>query len=158
MRVRPAREGDAEAACSVLRRSITELCRDDHRGDAATLAAWLANKTPAHVRAWIGDPNNYLLIAEGDGVILGVAAMQNSGRISLNYVSPDARFRSVSKALVRALEDKARELGLPACSLESTETARRLYLSIGYSDAGPPTPGFGVSLCHPMVKTLVPKT
>jgi GNAT superfamily N-acetyltransferase len=73
-------------------------------------------------------------------------------------VSPDARFRGVSKALMRALEDGARELGLPACSLESTETARRFYLSIGYSEAGPPTQGFGVSLCHPMVKTLAPRT
>lgn len=141
----------------ILRRSIIELCRDDHQDDAATLAAWLANKTPAHVHAWIGDTDNYLLIAEADGAVLGVAAMRNSGRISLNYVSPAARFRGVSKALLRALEDRARELGLLACSLESTQTARRFYLSIGYSEAGPPTPGFGVSLCHPMVKALVPK-
>ena len=154
MRIRKAREEDAEAACVVLRRSITELCRDDYRGDAPTLAAWLANKTPENVRAWIGEPNSHVLVADDNGTILGVAAIQSTGRISLNYVSPDARFRGVSKALMRALEAKASELGLATCTLESTETARRFYLSMGYSEAGPSIPGFGVGICYPMTKAL----
>jgi GNAT superfamily N-acetyltransferase len=95
-----------------------------------------------------------MLVAVNGGAILGVAAIQSSGRISLNYVSPDARFRGVSKALMRALEAKASELGLATCTLESTETARRFYLSMGYGEAGPSTPGFGVGICYPMIKTL----
>jgi GNAT superfamily N-acetyltransferase len=154
MRIRKAREEDAEAACVVLRRSIAELCRDDYRGDAPTLAAWLANKTPENVRAWISEPNSHLLVADDNGTILGVAAIQSTGRISLNYVSPDARFRGVSKALTRALEAKASELGLATCTLESTETARRFYLSMGYSETGPSVPGFGVGICYPMTKAL----
>ena len=150
MLIRKAREEDAEAASVVLRRSITELCRDDYRGDAPTLAAWLANKTPENVRVWIGEPNSHVLVADDGGAILGVAAIQSTGRISLNYVSPDARFRGVSKALMRALEAKAVELGLSTCTLESTETAHRFYLSMGYSDAGPSIPGFGVGICYPM--------
>jgi N-acetylglutamate synthase-like GNAT family acetyltransferase len=153
MQVRRARTEDAEAACILLRRSITELCHDDHRGDGPTLALWLANKTPQNVRTWIGDPNTYVLVAD-DGAILGVAAMQSSGRISLNYVSPDARFRSVSKALMRGLEAKALELGLAVCTLESTGTARRFYLALGYREAEPPRAGFGVTLCYPMIKVL----
>ena len=97
MQIRKACEEDAEAACVVLRRSITELCRDDYRGDAATLAAWLANKTPENVRAWIGERNSHVLVADDGCAILGVAAIQSTGRISLNYVSPDARFRGVRK-------------------------------------------------------------
>lgn len=154
MIMREAREEDAEAACHVLRRSITELCHVDYRGDGPTLAAWLANKTPENVRTWIGNPDNYMLVADSGGAILGVAAIQSSGRISLNYVSPNARFRGVSKALMRALEARASELGLVACTLESTGTARQFYLSMGYSEAGPSTPGFGVGLCYPMIKVL----
>jgi len=74
MRIRKAREEDAEAACVVLRRSITELCRDDYRGDAPTLAAWLANKTPENVRSWVREPDNHELVADDDGAILGVSA------------------------------------------------------------------------------------
>jgi GNAT superfamily N-acetyltransferase len=157
MIVRQAREEDAEAACAVLRRSITELCRDDYRGDAATLAAWLANKTPENMRAWIGSRDNYMLVTDEGGTILGVGGMQRQGRISLNYVSPDARFRGVSKALMQALEAKASGIGLAACTLESTETARQFYLAIGYSENGPATTGFGVSVCYPMIKMLASK-
>ena len=154
MQVRQARAEDAEAACVVLRRSITELCRDDYRGDGPTLAAWLADKTPENVRTWIGNPDSHVLVADEGGAILGVAALQNTGRISLNYVSPDARFRGVSKALMRALEARASELGVAACTLESTETARQFYLSMGYREAGPTTAGFGLGVCHPMIKVL----
>lgn len=52
MEIRRATPEDAEAACQVLRRSITELCIADHQGDAQSLAAWLANKTPENVRRW----------------------------------------------------------------------------------------------------------
>ena len=100
MQIRQAREEDAEAACVVLRRSITELCRADHQDDGPSLAKWLANKTPENVRTWIGNPDNHMLVADDDGAILGVAAIQRSGKITLNYVSPDARFRGVSKALM----------------------------------------------------------
>jgi len=44
--VRTATPEDAEAACAVIRRSIVECCIEDHHGDSALLAAWLANKTP----------------------------------------------------------------------------------------------------------------
>jgi predicted GNAT family acetyltransferase len=157
MQIRKVREEDAEAACVVLRRSITELCRTDYREDAATLAEWLANKTLENVRTWIGNPGYYMLVADDGGTILGVGAIQSSGRISLNYVSPDARFRGVSKALMFGLEAKALELGLAACTLESTETARQFYLAMGYSETGPATAGFGVGICYPMVKMLAPR-
>jgi GNAT superfamily N-acetyltransferase len=121
---------------------------------AATLAAWLASKTPENVRAWIGNADNHMLVADEGGTILGIGGMQRSGRISLNYVSPGARFRGVSKALMRRLEARALELGLATSTLESTETARQFYRSIGYSEAGASTPGFGVGICYPMVKAL----
>jgi predicted GNAT family acetyltransferase len=157
MIVRTALKEDAEAACVVLRRSIIELCRADHRDDNATLAAWLANKTPENVRKWIGDANNYMLVADDDSALLGVAAVKSSGKITLNYVLPDARFRGVSKALVTGLEARALELGLEACALDSTGTARRFYFSIGYREAGTAAAGFGVSLAYPMAKQLLAK-
>jgi GNAT superfamily N-acetyltransferase len=66
------------------------------------------------------------------GTLLGVAAMTGSGKIILNYVSPEARFRGVSKALMQQLEEQASALGLSECVLETTQTALRFYLSLGY--------------------------
>ena len=157
MHIREARREDAEAACEVLRRSIVELCRDDHEDDAPTLQLWLANKTPDHVLRWIGNAGTHMLVAEEAGAILGVASLQAAtGIVLLNYVSPDARFRGVSRALMAHVEAKARELGLGALRLDSTGTARRFYRAMGFSDAGPPAPGFGRSKRHPMRKELAP--
>jgi GNAT superfamily N-acetyltransferase len=152
MRVRDACGQDAEAACAVIRRSIIELCILDHQGDLGTLAQWLANKTPARMRQWIG--THHVLVFEDEGAILGVAAMSASGNILLNYVSPDARFRGVSKALIRAVEARAAGFGLSIVTLESTSTAIGFYQAAGYVDSGPPTRGFGVTMCHPMQKNL----
>ncbi len=73
-------------------------------------------------------------VAVDDGRIAGVAAMQRTGRILLNYVSPDARFKGVSTALLAELERKARELSLAQCTLESTKTALRFYRAAGYRE------------------------
>src|SRR5262245_25531007 len=136
MHVRDAREQDADAACCVLRRSISELCVLDHQGDPATLERWLANKAPDNVRQWIG--KHHVLVAVERDVILGIAAMNASGHVLLNYVSPDARFRGVSKALLQDLEARATSLGLSRVTLQSTATASRFYRAAGYTASGPP--------------------
>jgi N-acetylglutamate synthase-like GNAT family acetyltransferase len=130
MRIREARSDDAPAACVVLRRSITELCHADHGGNEGLLEKWLSNKTLDNVTRWI--VQSHVVVAEESGTILGVAAMRDSGQITLNYVSPDARFRGVSKALMLRLEARARTLGLTECVLETTRTALRFYQSLGY--------------------------
>jgi N-acetylglutamate synthase-like GNAT family acetyltransferase len=130
MHIRQAKTDDAAAACAVLRRSITELCHADHGGDEILLGKWLSNKTVENVTRWI--LQTHFVVAEEGETILGVAAMNASGKITLNYVSPEARFRGVSKALVQQLEAQARALGLGECMLETTQTALRFYQSLGY--------------------------
>jgi ribosomal protein S18 acetylase RimI-like enzyme len=151
MEIRIARTEDAEQACTVLRRSIQDLCHADHNGDAAKLADWLSNKTPENVAAWISNPQELVFVATEGKTILGVAAMTKAGEITLNYVSPDARFRGISKALIDRLEAQARELGLDRCTLNSTETARKFYQSLGYQEQIAPANGS----CRSMAKALI---
>jgi N-acetylglutamate synthase-like GNAT family acetyltransferase len=130
--VRAATLADAAAACTVIRRSIVELCHADYGGDEAFLARWLANKTVETVGRWISQSRHFL-VAEEDGMIVGAASMTDSGKVLLNYVSPDARFRGISKRLMQALEDRARATGIAECSLDSTQTALRFYETLGYA-------------------------
>ena len=95
-----------------MRRSITELCFADHRNDQAILKRWLSNKTPEVFASWLRQPDNSLLVAVESSSILAVGAVTDAGEITLNYVSPDARFRGVSRALLAALEVRAMELGV----------------------------------------------
>jgi GNAT superfamily N-acetyltransferase len=154
MQIREARVDDAEEACRVLRRSIAELCTTDHCGNPAILDVWLANKTPENVASWIANPSSHVFIAAEGTAIVGVAAVTTAGEVTLNYVSPDSRFRGVSKALLNALEAKASDLGIDRCTLTSTETARQFYLSGGYVEQGPPVDVFGSVKSYPMVKHL----
>jgi GNAT superfamily N-acetyltransferase len=152
MHVRDACPQDAEESCSVVRRSISELCFLDHQGDAVTLQLWLANKTAANMRRWIGE--HHVLVAVDENAICGVAAMTSTGEIILNYVSPDVRFRGVSKALLQGLEARAAKLDIPVLTLRSTSTAVRFYQAAGYAAAGSPAKAFGIAVGRPMQKGL----
>jgi GNAT superfamily N-acetyltransferase len=85
---------------------------------------------------------------------LAVGSVTDAGRITLNYVLPEARFQGASKALLRALEQRARQHGCRQISLTSTETARRFYLAAGYSETGPAPGEFGTSSGYPMTRRL----
>jgi GNAT superfamily N-acetyltransferase len=154
MEIRDAVAEDAPAACEVLRRSISELCVADHGNDPMILARWLSNKTPDIIASWITQPGNSMLVAVEGRTILGVGSVTDKGEINLNYVSPDARFRGVSRALMSALEARAMQRGSGRCTLISTETARRFYLSAGYSEDGPPLRKFRTRGSYPMSKRL----
>jgi GNAT superfamily N-acetyltransferase len=154
MEIRAATPEDAPAACQVMRRSIAELCVADHRNDEAILTRWLSNKTPEVFASWITQSDNSLLVAAEGGGILGVGSVTDAGEITLNYVSPDARFRGVSRALLGALEARAVERGNTRCTLTSTETARRFYRANGYVEDGLPIGNFGTSSGYPMSNLL----
>ena len=152
--LRDAVPEDAPAACEVMRRSISELCSADHLNDAVILGRWLANKTPEIVGSWIIKPGNSVLVAvDGDGIV-AVGSVTDAGEIDLNYVSPDERFRGVSRAMVTALEARALERGADRCTLLSTETAHRFYRSAGYVEDGAPLGKFGTASSYPMSKRL----
>jgi GNAT superfamily N-acetyltransferase len=154
--IRDAMPDDGVAACHVLRESISRLCVADHGNDPAILNAWLANKTPEIVAAWATQKGSSLLLAVEGDVILAVGSVTDTGEITLNYVAPDARFRGVSRALLRALEARAAERGNSRCTLTSTETAHRFYRSAGYvDDGGMPTGKFGTSSGYPMLKEII---
>ena len=155
LEIRAATPEDAAAACQVMRRSIAELCFADHRNEEAILNRWLGNKTPEVFVSWLGQPDHSLLVAVEDGNILAVGSVTDAGEITLNYVSPDARFRGVSRALLGALEARAIERGNARCTLTSTKTARRFYQANGYVEDGLPAGNFGTSSGYPMTKLLV---
>jgi len=152
LQVRDAIASDADEACAVMRRSITELCVDDHHNDPALLAQWLANKQPDIFRSWIALPGRSFLVAVAAGRIVGVGAVTDKGEVIVNYVSPDARFRGVSRALLAALERRALDRGCAEFTLFSTATARRFYLRCGYVETGAARGDFGMQSGFPMRK------
>ena len=144
------------AACHVLRESISRLCVADHRNDPAILNAWLANKTPEIVAAWAVQKGNSLLLAvEGDAV-LAVGSVTDAGEITLNYVAPAARFRGVSRALLKRARSPSG--WSEATSVARSPAPRRRIGSISrlvIVDDGAPTGKFGTRSGYPMSKQIV---
>lgn len=151
--IRTAQASDADAACEVLRRSIIEICTEDHRGEKKLLSAWLANKTPKNLREWIGMRGNYTLVAESDGAVVGIASMYETGHVTLCYLLPEVRFTGVGKALLAGVEARARDLGLNELDLHSTRTAYDFYRRNGFEAAGTPDVIEGIA-GFPMNKKL----
>jgi len=152
MQVRPAHIADADEAIDVVRRSIRRSCELDHKNDPATLSAWLGNKTAENMRRWI--ETRAVFVAIDDERIIGVASVRADGVVFLNYVAPEARFKGATKSLIGEIEIWASRRGIACLVLESTATALRFYQSMGWTSAGPPEPGFGVTMRHPMRKAM----
>ena len=55
-----------------------------------------------------------------------------NGVILLNYVSPDYRFKCVSKAMLNHMEEFAKNIGILMCNLQITYTYKDFYNSAGY--------------------------
>jgi GNAT superfamily N-acetyltransferase len=154
--VRRATPEDAEIAVAVVRASITRLCVADHQNDPSALEAWLRSKTADNFARWVASPDEYVVVAELDSVIGGVASLHASGEIRLFYVAPDRQRVGIGTALLAALEAVAQARGLHKVVLNSTIGARAFYEHNGYFVAGQPVPGFGESHCFPYEKTILP--
>jgi N-acetylglutamate synthase-like GNAT family acetyltransferase len=132
MNIRPALPSDAEAAIELVRRSITQLCVEDHQNDSLTLQGWLANKSAKNMRAWIETPGSFAFVAERDSDLVGVGVYTGAGDLLLLYVAPEARFSGISSALLKHMEDSARALRLPSLQVSASRAARRFFLERGY--------------------------
>jgi GNAT superfamily N-acetyltransferase len=151
--VRLATPADVPAMSRVMIASITELCHADHRGDPEIIASWTRNKVPDSVAHWVEHPDLHLLVADIGGAVAAVGCLNRPDEIGLNYVSPDFRFRGVSKAMLAALEGAMRDRGTSIGTLTSTQTAHDFYLANGWEDSGPPELGHNVP-GYPMRKAL----
>ena len=88
-----------------------------------------------------GDDVRFFAAREG-GETLGTGALalkDGYGEVKSMFTAPEARGRGVAAAILRALEDEARALGLPLLRLETGDplaSAVRLYERAGFTRCG----------------------
>lgn len=127
-----AKAEHAAELIDIIRASITDLCADDHNDETTPLNEWLNNKTIDNMLMWIAKPELKILIAQIDGRIAGMGTANNQGRILMNYVSPEFRFKGISKAIMVGLEAHLSGLGIEQATLESSKTALEFYQTCGW--------------------------
>jgi ribosomal protein S18 acetylase RimI-like enzyme len=140
-----------------------------HQDDAAILT--LEELFPSDrmslrsVRHFLKSPSAHTWVAELDGAVVGnliLLTRKNSGtaRVYSVVVAPQARGRRFAERLVRAAEDRARQLRLQRIKLEvrvDNVAARGLYAKLGYTEEAQ-LPGYyedgadGLRLCHQLAR------
>ena len=144
LEIRKATPGDAQAACTLLRRSISEGCELDHRDRPGVLDSWIGNKTPETVANWFSSPANYALVAEREGELLGLALLTAAGKLALCYVLPEAMRSGVGRALLAGVEEQARAWNIGKLHLHSPPSATTFFERHGYINAGKENACFGL--------------
>jgi putative acetyltransferase len=149
--IRQATPDDAPAACGLLRRSIEHGCVTDHGGRPEILDAWLGNKTPQNILAWFASPTNFAVVAErtpgaaGEGAeLVGLALLNQAGRLALCYVLPDALRSGIGRALLGAVEVQARAWHIGKLHMHSPASASAFFERLGYVNAGKDRACFGL--------------
>ncbi|WP_147126350.1 GNAT family N-acetyltransferase [Shimia ponticola] len=93
--------------------------------------------------AALAAPDIRFFTARDGATLLGCGAMQikdGYGEVKSFYVSPAARGKGVGAALIRQIEDQARDEGLSVLNLETGDelaAACRLYERHGFTRCGP---------------------
>lgn len=134
--LRVAVTGDEQSVCDLLRRSIAEGCSEDHRDQPGILDNWLSNKTPQNVRTWVTSPSNYMVVAEQDAQLVGVALLTPAGKLALCYVDPAMLRQGIGRALLTAVETQARTWNISKLFLHSPASAAGFFARLGYADGG----------------------
>jgi putative acetyltransferase len=151
--IRQALPSDAQAACQLLRRSIAEGCVPDHGENPGILEAWLGNKTPQNVSAWLGTSSNYTVVAERAGELVGLALLTAAGKVALCYVLPCAIRTGIGRAMLDSLERKARDWDIGKLHLQSPPSSSAFFERHGYTNAGKEKACFGLE-CDLLWKSL----
>jgi GNAT superfamily N-acetyltransferase len=134
--LRVAVAGDEQSVCELLRRSIAEGCAPDHHGHPGVLENWLSNKTPQNVRTWIGSPSNYMVVADDGQAIVGVALLNQAGKLALCYVDPATLRQGIGRALFAAVEAQALSWNISKVHLHSPTSATGFFVRLGFADGG----------------------
>jgi histone acetyltransferase (RNA polymerase elongator complex component) len=154
--IRKATPKDAEGACSVLVRSIKEICAPYYQNDENVIAEWLHNKTPENVRQWIEFKESFCVVAvDSRGQIVGFACICGC-EILLNYLVPEVLHKGIGKRMLQALESHGITSGLERIELVSSIPAKPFYERNGYVSNGAPRYVGRILGDFPLVKKVSP--
>jgi hypothetical protein len=155
-KVREAIPTDSSPVCSVLRRSITEVCAPDYN-DQSIIDEWLSNKTEANIMKWIQSPNTYSVVCVGsNNDIVGFGLTTLKGEILLIYLVPEALYQGNGRLMLKQMENRIINEGINEIRTTSSVTAKAFYERNGFIEDGPPKLVGNIEGDFPLIKILSP--
>ena len=155
-KVREANMSDSAEVCSVLRRSIIEVCGSDYNSQSV-IEEWLSNKTEVNISKWIQSETTYSLVCvdENDSIV-GFGQITLKGEILLIYLVPEALYKGNGKLILQQMEKLMSKHCVDEIHTVSSITAKPFYKRNGFMQDGPPQIVGEIESDFPMIKKLSP--
>lgn len=126
MRIRGFQLEDAESCCRVINAAVVHMSglNDAARGLIAS------KNVPGRLGPELAAMRTLVLIDDA-GDVKGVGALDHA-EITRLYVSPDAEGRGIASAILVALEEEARQIGITAVFVQASRSSVTFYEVRGY--------------------------
>jgi predicted N-acetyltransferase YhbS len=125
--IRPSVPSDAVAISHVIVRALQETNAKDYSPEI--IASVVANFSPERISRLLAE--RVVLVAISGIEILGTASLQGP-TIRTVFVRPDAQGRGIGAALMKEIEQVARQHGLTRLTVPSSVTAEPFYQKLGF--------------------------
>lgn len=134
VRIRSIQPGEAPLLLELFRETIRRVNARDYSPEQ--IAAWASDEIDE--AAWEGRfAGRFVAVAEWDGQLAGFAELEPDGHLDRFYVSADHQRRGVGRALLDAVEEEARRLGIGRLVVEASITARPFFEAGGFAVLSP---------------------
>lgn len=125
--LRPYTAADRAACHAVFRRAVHEGAAGAY--DAAQRAAWAPDAAPEGPDRLL---DQWCLVAERGGAIVGFLSMTPAGHLDMAFVLPEEMGRGTAAALLDALVARARAAGLGRLTCHASHLARPFLARRGW--------------------------
>jgi putative acetyltransferase len=129
MKIRLFHEQDAEQIAQLFHDTVREINIREYSSNQ--VKAWAPDNI--HFRNWAKVCSERLTyVADDQGVIAGFGELELSGHIDCFYCHKNYQRMGIGSQIYRAIETKARELGMNRLYTEASITAKPFFLHMGF--------------------------
>lgn len=130
MQIRLFQPKDADQIAQLFHDTVREVNLGDY--SITQVNAWAPDDL--YFRNWVEVcSSRFTYVAEASGVILGFGELEANGHLDCFYCHKDYQGQGVGRQIYRAIETKARELGLDRLFTEASITAKPFFQKQGFS-------------------------
>jgi len=126
---RSGKESDLPLLKELFYETITSVCAKDYT--AEQIKVW--SSSIEKEERWLGIVRDqYMLLAEKDGEIVGFITLENSNYVDFIYVHKEYQGQKIAQQLYQKVEEEAKREGTTILSSDVSITARPFFERMGF--------------------------
>lgn len=128
--IRRAQQSDITEILSLFVDTIQHTCKDDYQEEQ--IQVWTSSAQ--NIEKWLTRINNqYFILAEINGSLVGFASMENEKYLDVLYVHKDHLRQGIARQLYENIKKKSLESGSTQLTAHVSKTARPFFEARGFA-------------------------